>query len=315
MNPTKPELPLSPAIREMKEINRLNDQLFKFLFAREENKSLLIGFLNSVLDASRQIEDVVYLDRESAPVLEGGKIVRFDVRASAIDGRIFHVEVQVASQPCFFERCLYYTSHSYINQLLSGDLYIGLKPVILVGILNFNQFGWNEGIHSCFQLIEKEKHICGTDALEFHFFELPKLEKSKDKLASRLWRWLRYLSSRREGSDEEMQRIAQEEPLIYEAIRQEDLFRKDPEKLFKYMQHELDQAVYEYSLKLSKEEGIAEGEAIGKAEGKAEGKVLGKLEIVRNMLLDGIPMAQAVKYSGLPEIEVRKIAESIKSEG
>jgi len=63
------------------------------------------------------------------------------------------------------------------------------------------------------------------------------------------------------------------------------------------------------------EKGLQQGIEKGLQQGKAEGEILGKLEIVRNMLLDGIPMAQVIKYSGLSEAEVREMAESIKSGG
>ena len=55
-------------------LDRLSDRFFKYLFAREEHKDLLIAFLNEVLldlnpdGSARRIEDVTYRDRESSPL-------------------------------------------------------------------------------------------------------------------------------------------------------------------------------------------------------------------------------------------------------
>ena len=83
-------------------LDRLSDRFFKYLFAREEHKDLLIAFLNEVLldldpdGSARRIEDVAYGDRESSPLYRDAKLPRFDVIATAEDGCIFYIEVQVA---------------------------------------------------------------------------------------------------------------------------------------------------------------------------------------------------------------------------
>ena len=80
---------------ELVPLDRLSDRFFKYMFAREEHKDLLIAFLNEVLldldpdGSARQIEDVVYGDRESSPLYREAKLPRFDVVARAEDGRSF----------------------------------------------------------------------------------------------------------------------------------------------------------------------------------------------------------------------------------
>ena len=66
-------------------LNKLNDRLFKFIFASEHHKDILIRFLNSVLGEDRQIEDLDYMDREFDSFLEDGKLSHFDVRARGRD--------------------------------------------------------------------------------------------------------------------------------------------------------------------------------------------------------------------------------------
>ena len=117
-------------------LDRLSDRFFKYLFAREEHKDLLIALLNEVLsdldpDGSvRRIEDVTYGDRESSPLHRDAKLPRFDVVARAEEGRVFHIEVQAAKEPYFLERSLYYAAMTYSLQLKKGEDYHTLMPVI-----------------------------------------------------------------------------------------------------------------------------------------------------------------------------------------
>ena len=117
-------------------LDRLSDRFFKYLFAKEEHKDLLIAFLNEVLldlnpdGSARWIEDVTYGDRESSPLYRDAKLPRFDVIARSEDGRVFHIEVQVAKDPYFLERSLYYAAMTYSLQLRKGEDYHTLSPVI-----------------------------------------------------------------------------------------------------------------------------------------------------------------------------------------
>ena len=109
-------------IYRIKNFNRLNDSYFKYALATEENKNLTIAFINSALrdlktdDEVPLIEDIIFLDRESSPLWNEAKTPRFDVYASATDGRIFHIEVQVAIDYSFLERSLYYASYDFFMQ-------------------------------------------------------------------------------------------------------------------------------------------------------------------------------------------------------
>jgi len=47
---------------------RLNDSLFKYLVGSGGGEEVLMGFLNSVMDGSRQILALEYLDRERSPL-------------------------------------------------------------------------------------------------------------------------------------------------------------------------------------------------------------------------------------------------------
>lgn len=295
-----PEFKILPEeTKQIKIINRLNDALFKYIFGREENKPILISFLNSILeDEGKRIVDLDYLDREASPKFEGGKGCRFDVRARVSDGRIFHVEVQIGEDVDFFERCLFYACDSYANQLRSGQIYKELMPLIFVGVLGYEQFHGNN-VYSHYMLLETERHEVGTDALEFHFFELPKLKHSNDISGRKFYRWLRYLSNS-SRKDKELE----EDVMIAEALKAEELFLANPESRFRYMQAELEKYLS------AKRENffISKGEAKGEAKGKLENK----LENARKMLADGVSVDNIARWVGLSEREVAKILKNSK---
>ena len=159
-------------------MDRLSDRFFKYLFAREEYKDLLIALLNEVLmdldtdGSTRRIEDVVYGNRESSPLYREAKLPRFDVVARAEDGRVFHIEVQAAKDPYFLERSLYYAAMSYSMQLKKGGEYHALSPVIFVGLLDFEVFpsvAGDEDYHSLHRILDVRDHRWAMKGMEFHF--------------------------------------------------------------------------------------------------------------------------------------------------
>jgi predicted transposase YdaD len=56
-----------------------------------------------------------------------------------------------------------------------------------------------------------------------------------------------------------------------------------------------------------------EGEIAGIIKDKQEGKLEGKLEIARNMFLEGMTTAQIVKLTALPEAEIIKLRQELKT--
>ena len=276
---------------ELIPLDRLSDRFFKYLFAVEEHKDLLIAFLNEVLldidpeGSARRIEDVRYKDRESLPLRHDAKLPRFDVIATSEDGRIFHVEVQIARDRHFLERSLYYTATTYFLQLGQGEEYGDLAPVIFVGLLDFQIFpslseGGNKGedYHTLHRILNVRNHRWEMRGMEFHFLELPKLKSQlrRRRAAPRtgLERLLSYLGN--VGGERAMQELAQVDPRVERMMQLESLFTKDPNLLRDYFFSRRDRVDYERARRDSFAEGKAEGEAKGRAEGEAKGRAEGE---------------------------------------
>ena len=287
-------------------LNRLNDRLFKFIFASEQHKDLLILFLNNVLDDDKHIVDLEYMDRELDPFLEDGKLSHFDVRAKAKDGRVFHVEVQIAGEEDFFKRSLFYVTNSYVTQIRKGSPYSDLKPVIFVGILNFEMFTDKpQTYHSTHRLLDTKTHKCYCEDLEFHYLEIPKLRKLKYTPRTGLERMLSYMGSI--GGAEGMRQLASVDSDIERILKLEEIFVTDPQQWVGYLRHERAQTDYENSLAAKLEEGMRKGEQKGRLEGMRKGEQKGKVETAHKMLAHGMSLEMVIELTGLSENEIRAV--------
>ena len=302
-------------IRRFRNINRLNDALFKFLFAREANKAALISFLNSILDDSRQIVDLHYTDRELSPV-GGRKAPRFDVRAEDASGKIFHVEVQTSHGSGFFQRCAFYAALSYTDQVRAGDAYEAvLCPVVLVALMDFNCFKNNDQVYSWYRQTNVRTGEPAPETMEFHMFELPKLENSKDKIALKLWRWLRYLTSTNDADNPEIRELTKEDPAMEQTLTFEKEFFMTPSERYRYLRNEADRKFDTFNERSLIAKATAEGEAKGEAKGmakgmakgKAEGIAEGQLKMARNLLTLGLSPEMIMKASGLSSADLESL--------
>ena len=299
-------------------LDRLSDRFFKYLFAREEHKDLLIAFLNEVLldlnpdGSARRIEDVTYRDRESSPLHREAKLPRFDVVARAEDGRVFQIEVQVAKDPYFLERSLYYAAMSYSMQLKKGGEYHTLSPVIFVGLLDFEVFpsvAGDEDYHSLHRILDVRDHRWAMKWMEFHFLELPKLRRRRVGPRTGLERLLSYLGN--VGGEPAMQELAQADSRVERMMQLESLFTRDPDLLRDYFIDLRDRLDYENSFKWARadglEQGRAEGEARGEARGRAEGEARGRADTARNLLRMGLAPSQIAEATGLSLDEIEAL--------
>ena len=157
-------------------LNRINDYLFKWVFGREENKEILLSFLNSVLSPEGQGEliDIALAERELDPEHITDKLSRLDILGKANDGSIINIEVQIANQYDIDKRTLYYWAKLYQGQLQRGQKYKELSRTITVNVMNFSFLPDSGKYHSMFSLYEAQTGYRLNQDLEIHFLELSK---------------------------------------------------------------------------------------------------------------------------------------------
>ena len=207
-------------------LNRMNDALFKNIFA--QNNDITLSLVNSVFEfqGTALITDIEFIDRNLDIEEEGGKESRLDLLGRASDGTVVNLEIQVAKQEYMGRRSLYYWSRLY-NELKSGEEYTELKRTVTINILDFNLFEKKKypSYHSCFGVYDLKTGNQLTSDCELHFLELPKWHLKTVKETNRLERWLSYFSKK--TSLQELEEIAMLEPAIKKAFEAETVFTQD----------------------------------------------------------------------------------------
>jgi predicted transposase/invertase (TIGR01784 family) len=123
----------------MKFVDVKNDVAFRKIFGNENKTEILISFLNAVLKlkGNQRIQAIVIANPFQLPILPNLKTSIIDVKARDYQGNTFIVEMQVADILGMDKRLLYYTSKEYSQQIVSGEKYTELNPVIFIGIFDF----------------------------------------------------------------------------------------------------------------------------------------------------------------------------------
>lgn len=264
-----------------------NDIAFRKILGNENRKETLISFLNAVLDFhdDQSITEVTILNPYQLPKLKGGKVTIIDVKATDQAGRTYIVEMQVGDIDGFEKRVLYYSSKSYVDQIKRADFYRKLRPVIFIGILDFEQTE-NKNYISRSQVQDIETGERTIKDIEFTFIELPKFTLKPHELNTLTEKWVYFIKN------------AENLVVIPENINDAGLKSAYEEaNVQTWTQDELD--AYEYAFMREEDEKARLDQA----------KKDGKYELVVELYEDGMPVEKIAKLAKMTVEEVRKIIE------
>ena len=277
----------------------INDYIFKKIFSKKGNESILKDFLISVLNIPIQKVETraeVSLERQ----LEENKLGRLDILAKLDDSTIVNIEVQILNKYNFIDRTMYYWSGNYYNELRAGEDYKEVKKVIAINILDYEIF--EEGpYHEIARIRRDYKNKILTDKMELHFIQIPKFLKENRGTKTKLEQWMQFISQKDEKEvelamkeNEEIKKANEEYEYLTgdEAERRLALLREEAIRDEKTM------------LKGSREEGIE----IGRKEGKKENKI----EIAKNMLKERMDIRTISRLTNLTIEEIENLKENNK---
>ena len=263
------------------------DFVFKKIFGSEENKSVLISFLNATLKPKKEIVAVDLKNTDIEKEYLKDKFSRLDVKATTSNKETINIEIQLSDQYNMTQRTLYYWSKMYEEQMEQSDNYRKLSRTVCINILNYNYLD-NDRFHNTYRLKEIETNEELTDICEIHFIEVPKLRHLdlKDE-ADMLEVWVEFL---RDPESEVIRNV--------ETTNQD--IKKAKDKLYKLSQSKEDRELY-----FLREKSIRdEISALSKA--KEEGIEQGILEIAKN-LLDILDDNTISEKTGLSVEEVKQL--------
>ncbi|ROT47861.1 Rpn family recombination-promoting nuclease/putative transposase [Candidatus Cardinium hertigii] len=306
------------------------DVAFKKLFGVEENKDLLISLINAIVSAEDQVADIILLNPYNPQNFRGDKASILDLKAKAVDGKLFNIEIQISDEADYDKRALFYWAKLYTEQLQAGQGYGNLSKAIGIHILNFISIVEEPKYHNVFRITEEESNALYFKDLELHTIELKKFTDNPnealtdliDKVKTALDRWVAFLT-RHDLLNKDNLPPPLNDVHLKKALQVLNVMNFTPEERTLYEGHLKWLWVEENTVKKAKNEGKEEGIQIGKEEGiqigKEEGIQMGKEEgiqigetqkamaIAQNLLQEKLPIAYIAKVTGLTISQVEQL--------
>ncbi len=274
----------------MKNLNLTNDFVFKKVFGKKGNESILKDLLEAILKIKIkkiELQTEVELERE----LIDDKTGVLDIEATIDDNTIIDIEMQMRNQYSMKERSLFYWAGLYYTALKKKGEYKENKRVITINIVNFDMF--KEGpYHEKIELRREYKNILLTNKLEIHFIQLSKfLKEGQEEKDKKMWQWLTFICNK---NRKEVERVMKENKEIEKANEELEYLTGDD-------------AVRRIAFLREK----AERDYISNMSGaREEGAKKAKIEIAKAMLAEGMEKEKIIKITGLTEEEMEEIIKS-----
>ena len=283
-----------------------SDYVFKRIFAREENNSMLKDFLEAILNI--HINKVEVKNPELTPNMADEKLGILDLKLDIDNERVVDVEMQVSNEHNIKERSSTYLSKLAAEQLKAKQNYKELKKIITINILKYNYLERNS-YHSIARMkyedtnpIEfvnmgyKKEEEDATSTFEMHFIELPKFKEKNPNCNTKLEQWLWLI----DGSKEEKVKMsALENEEINKTVKELNKLSQNPEEVAKYEEREWSIMRYNVEMDTNRE--------LGKEEGRKEGKRDKEIEIVKKLYSLNTPIEKIAEIVELSIEEVKKI--------
>jgi len=279
-------------------LDATNDVAFKKVFSHKE---ILTDFLNSVLrlPEGSMIKELHFVPQEEIPDLGQGKRSIFDIKVCDETGFWYIVEMQNRPDQLFLKRVQVYAAAVHSNQLLKGNDYGGVMPVVVISIVNGKLFPKEIDCINRHTTREEKTNTQHLFELSYVFVELGKFKKSEKDLESIEDFWLFYLADATKVKNPPAQLKDTNILKAYEILER---FNWDEAAYDAYLRAKLLADTEEINLNDSFEKGKTEG----KLEGLEEGVTKGKLEIAKNLIAKGFDDKSVLELTGFTAQEVRK---------
>ena len=276
------------------------DFIFKMIFGIEENKSILISLLNSILKGKPYINDVTLENTEISKIFKDGKSSRLDILATDDNGIKYDIEMQCRKTKDIKNRTLFYASKSFTKDLKENEDY-NKSRVISIWIFGENITERKEPISEAlmtFQPNQSDKYEIMTDNIRIIYLELNKYIVSDENIKYKLSKWVDFLKdpinlNKETIADNDINKAR--EILEYISTNKEE--RLIIEKIIEGRND------FYSANTIAREEGKEEG----KMEGLKEGEKNKSIEIAKNMLKLNVDVNIISQSTGLDIEEIKNL--------
>jgi predicted transposase/invertase (TIGR01784 family) len=250
---------------------------FKKLFGQEDNKDILIDFLNDILQGEKHIEDLTFLDKEQLPECLKERRFIYDVNCVSDKGEQFIVEMQNIPQDTFLNRSLYYVARAVCNQACRGKEWnYELRPVYGVFFMNFKMDQLPEKVLTDIGLYESQSSQRITDKVRLYYLQLPFFKKEEAECVTNLDYWIYILKNM--GTMNEMP-FKDRKKIFGKVEMIAALAAMSPEEQQKHWEAadvlRTNISAINYHERIGREKGIAIGEEKGIEKGIVKGTAIG----------------------------------------
>ena len=285
-------------------LNPRVDFAFKKLFGSEENKDILISFINAVVSKKDQVIDVNLLNPYNHKEHQSDRLSILDIKATDEKGRQYNIEMQITDQVYYNQRALYYWSKLYTSQLQAGDSFSDLKKTVSINVLNFDYFDEEPAYHNVFKVLHAESHKSYFEDLELHFIELHKFNDEVRYIKTTLDRWVKFLKKAHHYDKTTFPEELKVEPAIEKAFSCLNTLSLDKEE----------REIYEARLKWLRDEDAALQKAHEKGieQGIEQGWQKGMRDMAKKQLKRGVSVEIVVEDTGLTLKEVEAIRACVR---
>ena len=168
------------------------DCVFKALLGAEENRNLLVHFLNAILalELKAPLADVEILNPYNEREFAHDKLSIVDVKARDFEGRLFQIEIQLVQYGQLVSRILYSWADIYSQQLQSGESYDKLKPTYSIWLLDDRLIASDQDYVRTYKMRDARGQTL-LDHGGIWLFEIKKFHAQN--IDSEEQRWLRFL--------------------------------------------------------------------------------------------------------------------------
>ena len=170
------------------------DCVFKAILGAENNRNLLLHFLNAILGSElpAPITQVEILNPYNDKEFLNNKLSIVDVKARDNEGHLYQIEIQLSSYAHLPARILYTWADIYSKQLQKGQPFHLLRPTYSIWLLAKNLIkGDSDYIHS-FKIRDNKGRClspnCGIWLLELEKFNAQQIENEQQ-------RWLNFFKT------------------------------------------------------------------------------------------------------------------------
>ncbi len=284
-------------------INPLTDFGFKRVFASEENKDILIAFLNDCIsDHVGVIREIRFLPTEHIGLAEAEKKLIFDIYCTNERGQRFIIEMQRARQDYFADRVITYISRIISNEASRGARRYDIPPVYSFNILDYNapEFMGREEYFWAVHLKDNQNRIFSKKIILF-FMELTKFAAQFPDERSPAYKWGYALKHMSGMSLKDMPEEAGEFRKLFEVCQMSRLTTME--------KNDYEKSIFEYedvqdALECMHRHSLQEGYEQGMQQGMQQGKEEALIQTARNFLNLGVSLADVAKATGLSEEEI-----------